>query len=60
MLAVELKALEHIVELAINLNPAYIASRYPGMNVDYKASDVKELIVDAQQVIEWVEKSLLR
>ena len=60
ILAVELKAPEHIVELAITLNPAYITSRYPGMNVDYKASEVKELIVNAQKVIEWVEKSLLQ
>jgi len=57
-LARMVNAPEDIVELCAKITPAYTATRYPDVMVEFNKGEVEELIEDAEMVIKWVEQSI--
>ena len=53
-----LKAPTLIVEKCADLNPAYIATRYPEVIKGFVGSEVGTLLSDAEEAVEWTKKSL--
>ncbi len=52
------KAPSKITELCAMINPAYTSTRYPDVALDFDKSEVEEIVISAEEVLEWTKKEL--
>jgi Uncharacterized conserved protein related to C-terminal domain of eukaryotic chaperone, SACSIN len=55
-LAKEVKAPTKIIELAAEITPAYVATRYPDVEEIYDKESVTAVFNASKEVLEWAEK----
>ena len=52
------KAPSRITELCANINPAYTSTRYPEVASDFDKGEVEEIVISAEEILEWIKKEL--
>ncbi len=52
------KAPSKITELCATINPAYTSTRYPDVASDFDKGEVEEIVISAQEILEWIKKEL--
>ncbi len=58
LLAKEVKAPEEIILFCSQINPAYIDTRYPSLEVNYVKDDAIKIINLARRILTWTKKNL--
>lgn len=58
-LAESINANKAILRLCDKISPSYFVSRYPDMEEEYDASEVKEILEASEEVLAWIKKELL-
>ncbi len=54
----EINVPANILEICAALNPAYLITRYPNIDENYKKSDVQSLIEEAKVILKWSKENL--
>ncbi|MDD1745251.1 MAG: HEPN domain-containing protein [Candidatus Methanoperedens sp.] len=52
------KAPSKITELCAPINPAYTSTRYPDVASDFDKVEVEEIVISAEEILEWIKKEL--
>ena len=52
------KAPSKIIELCATINPAYTSTRYPDVASDFDKGEVEEIVISAEEILEWIKKEL--
>lgn len=52
------KAPSKMTELCATINPVYTSTRYPDVASDFNKGEVEEIVISAEEILEWIKKEL--